>query len=74
MKIKFAALLAAASLVLAVPVPAEASGAVWLSGHVQNTGWVDAAPSHTVQDGWTVGTTGRGLRLEAVRIWVTDAQ
>ena len=34
--------------------------------HVQNIGWTDE-----VTEGYTAGTTGRGLRMEAVKIRAT---
>lgn len=47
--------------------PAQASTS-WLSGHIQNAGWVDAHPSASHPDATTVGTTGQSLRLEALRL------
>ena len=37
---------------------------VWCQAHVQNLGWLPP-----VRDGEVCGTTGRALRLEAVRLW-----
>lgn len=42
---------------------------VSIAGHVQNTGWTAA----TSTNGQTVGTTGKGLRLEALRAHVGNA-
>lgn len=42
---------------------------VSIAGHVQNTGWTKA----TTANGQTVGTTGRGLGLEALRAHVSNA-
>ncbi len=42
---------------------------VSVAGHVQNLGWMKS----TTANGQTVGTTGRGLRLEALRAHVCNA-
>jgi len=36
--------------------------------HVQNQGWLDP-----VSGGQLAGTTGKGLRLEALKIWATGS-
>ncbi|MGA4798271.1 hypothetical protein [Streptomyces lavendulocolor] len=57
---------------LATPMEAlgvwtENGGMLRAQGHVQNIGWM----TPTVWGyGHTIGTTGRGLSLEAIRLWV----
>lgn len=57
--------LAAVLTVLAAPAHAATS---WLSGHVQNLGWTDARVQADEPRVATVGTTGKSLRMEALRI------
>ena len=45
------------------PAPANISGAIVGVGHVQNIGWQE-----WVTEGQTIGTTGRGLHLEAIQL------
>lgn len=61
-----AALVAALTVVAVLGAPAHASTS-WLSGHVQNIGWADGT-AWGPDNGAEVGTTGRSLRLEAVRL------
>jgi len=72
MKYRFlglALVLAAAVTLLGAPAHAATS---WLSGHVQNVGWTDARVQADGDRVAEVGTTGRSLRLEALR--VNDSQ
>ena len=47
--------------------PSPTAATVTYQTHIQNIGWQDP-----VSDGATSGTTGRGLRLEAIRINLSD--
>lgn len=70
-RIAFAVILMVAVTLLGAPTAAASTS--WLSGHVQNLGWVDGHESSTVPGAATVGTTGQSLRLEALRINDTQA-
>ena len=50
----------------AIVVPAELAGAIQYSAHVQDIGWMD-----TKQNGQIMGTTGRNLSMEAMKINVS---
>ena len=66
---KLFAAIAAAVLVIISPSAAAASPTVWYQAHVQDIG--DQRP---VWDGQTAGTTGRSLRLEALRVYGTPIE
>lgn len=67
-KISLAALAAIALLLFVVFPSTAAADTTWLSGHVQNVGWTDAQVQAEEPRVATVGTTGRSLRLEALRV------
>lgn len=67
-KISLAALAAIALLLTVVFPSTAAADTSWLSGHVQNVGWTDAQVQAEEPRVATVGTTGKSLRLEALRI------
>ena len=65
---KLVALAGAVALALVTAVPAGAAPSSWLSCHVQNVGWADAQVQDAEPRVATCGTTGRALRLEALRV------
>lgn len=68
MKIRIILTVALTAALTLFGTPTASAETSWLSGHIQNYGWTDARPSASVQDAFTVGTTGQSLRLEALRL------
>lgn len=68
MKIKIAIVAVVAAVLTVLGAPSAGASTSWLSGHVQNIGWVDGAPSVVVDGATWAGSNGKGLRLEALRL------
>lgn len=61
-------ILALAAVLTLLSAPSAAAATSWISGHVQNRGWIDGAPSIVVDGATWVGTVDSTNRLEAVRL------
>ena len=75
--LKIIATIASAAMTLSSVIPGSSSptviyaphtSVIQAQGHVQNIGWMDTVSGSEV----TIGTTGRALRLEAVRFKLSD--
>jgi hypothetical protein len=56
----------------ALAVRQQAGKVICLQAHVQNIGWMTPVCTQGSGTEATVGTTGRGLRMEALRVWSPD--